>query len=260
MTVNGEGDVVKRWNVFPQVLEEGGKFNRVRVPYGVWNVDRSPGTNRTPVSFKSRRQKDSVPSGISNLMQDVDTAFGNTRLTRGSFATQSFKIARFVITSLRLRARTWSRCCRMYTASMSLNTPPQIDPDLVQQAIAQFGNDQIVVGIDGKDGRVAISGWLEESDVTMATLMSSMVAFGVVNFVVTDITKDGTLSGPNTAQLTELQKKFPDAVVIASGGVTTVEDLKTLADNGIKAAIVGRAMATGDLPLDTLAEVATDVS
>ncbi len=68
------------------------------------------------------------------------------------------------------------------------------------------------------------------------------------------------MSGPNTAQLTELQKKFPDAVVIASGGVTTVDDLKTLADNGIKAAIVGRAMATGDLPLDTLAEVATDVS
>lgn len=144
---------------------------------------------------------------------------------------------------------------RVILGSAALN-----DPDLVQQAIAQFGNDQIVVGIDGKDGRVAISGWLEESDVTMATLMSSMVAFGVVNFVVTDITKDGTLSGPNTAQLTELQKKFPDAVVIASGGVTTVEDLKTLADNGIKAAIVGRAMATGDLPLDTLAEVATDVS
>lgn len=134
------------------------------------------------------------------------------------------------------------------------------DPDLVQQAIAQFGNDQIVVGIDGKDGRVAISGWLEESDVTMATLMSSMVAFGVVNFVVTDISKDGMLSGPNTKQLTELQTKFPDSEVIASGGVTTVADLKTLADNGIKAAIVGRAMATGDLPLDTLAEVALDVS
>lgn len=134
------------------------------------------------------------------------------------------------------------------------------NPELVQQAIDQFGNDQIVVGIDGKDGRVAISGWLEESDVTMATLMSSMVAFGVVNFVVTDIEKDGTLSGPNTALLTELQTTFPTTEVIASGGVTTADDLKTLAQSGIKAAIVGRAMATGDLPLATLAEVAADVS
>lgn len=134
------------------------------------------------------------------------------------------------------------------------------NPELVQQAIDQFGNDQIVVGIDGKDGQVAISGWLEESDVTMATLMSSMVAFGVVNFVVTDIEKDGTLSGPNTALLTELQAAFPTTEVIASGGVTTADDLKTLAGSGIKAAIVGRAMATGDLPLATLAEVAADVS
>lgn len=134
------------------------------------------------------------------------------------------------------------------------------NPNLVQEAINQFGNDQIVVGIDGKDGRVAISGWLEESDVTMSTLMASMVAFGVVNFVVTDIAKDGTLSGPNTALLTTLQNAYPTTSVIASGGVTTVADLKTLAQAGIKAAIVGRAMATGDLPLSTLAEVVKDVS
>lgn len=134
------------------------------------------------------------------------------------------------------------------------------NPNLVQEAINQFGNDQIVVGIDGKDGRVAISGWLEESDVTMSTLMASMVAFGVVNFVVTDIAKDGTLSGPNTALLTTLQNAYPTTSVIASGGVTTVADLKTLAQAGIKAAIVGRAMATGNLPLSTLAEVVKDVS
>lgn len=134
------------------------------------------------------------------------------------------------------------------------------NPELVQQAIDQFGNDQVVVGIDGKDGRVAISGWLEESDVTMTTLMSAMVAYGVVNFVVTDISKDGTLSGPNTALLKELQQAFPSTTVIASGGVTTVADLKTLAAAGIQSAIVGRAMATGDLPLRTLAEVAHDAS
>ncbi len=116
------------------------------------------------------------------------------------------------------------------------------------------------MGIDGKDGKVAISGWLEESDVSMNTLMTSMVAVGVVNFVVTDITKDGTLSGPNVDLLGKLQKAFPTTEVIASGGVTTVADLEKLADAGIKSAIVGRAMATGDLPLRTLAEVSSNVS
>lgn len=134
------------------------------------------------------------------------------------------------------------------------------DPKLVQEAVNQFGNDQVVVGIDGKDGKVAISGWLEESNVSMNTLMTSMVAVGVVNFVVTDITKDGTLSGPNVDLLGKLQKAFPTTEVIASGGVTTVADLEKLADAGIKSAIVGRAMATGDLPLRTLAEVSSNVS
>lgn len=132
------------------------------------------------------------------------------------------------------------------------------DPKLVQAAVDQFGNDQIVVGIDGKDGKVAISGWLEESDVSMSTLMTSMIAVGVVNFIVTDITKDGTLSGPNVALLGKLQQNFPTAQVIASGGVTTVTDLNNLGNAGIKSAIVGRAMATGDLTLNTLAEVSAD--
>ncbi|MTV81685.1 1-(5-phosphoribosyl)-5-[(5-phosphoribosylamino)methylideneamino]imidazole-4-carboxamide isomerase [Secundilactobacillus folii] len=134
------------------------------------------------------------------------------------------------------------------------------DPKLVQAAIKQFGNDQIVVGIDGKEGKVAIAGWLKESNVDMQTLMASMVAIGVVNFIVTDISKDGTLSGPNIQLLSDLQAAFPETEVIASGGVTTVADLKGLANAGLKAAIVGRAMATGDLPLRTLAEVAENVS
>ncbi|WP_288529087.1 1-(5-phosphoribosyl)-5-[(5-phosphoribosylamino)methylideneamino]imidazole-4-carboxamide isomerase [uncultured Secundilactobacillus sp.] len=134
------------------------------------------------------------------------------------------------------------------------------DPTLVQTAIQQFGNDQIVIGIDGKNGRVAISGWLEESDVTMTALMTAMVAFGAVNFIVTDIEKDGTLSGPNVAQLAALQTAFPMTNIVASGGVTTKQDLAALAQAGLQAAIVGRAMATGDLPLAQLAEVAEDVS
>jgi len=159
--------------------------------------------------------------------------------------------------------RTLSQINGYLTSGVSrviLGSAALTDPKLVQEAVNQFGNDQVVVGIDGKDGKVAISGWLEESDVSMNTLMTSMVAVGVVNFVVTDITKDGTLSGPNVDLLGKLQKAFPTTEVIASGGVTTVADLEKLADAGIKSAIVGRAMATGDLPLRTLAEVSSNVS
>mgnify|MGYP000012687758 FL=1 len=144
---------------------------------------------------------------------------------------------------------------RVILGSAALN-----NPKLVQQAIEQFGADQIVVGIDGKDGRVAVSGWLEQSSVGMGELMASMVAFGVNTFVVTDISRDGTMTGPNTAQLSSLQAKFPQVTVVASGGIRNVSDLEDLQTAGIKAAIVGKAMATGDLPLNVLAEVNTSVS
>lgn len=94
----------------------------------------------------------------------------------------------------------------------------------------------------------------------MASLMASMAAFGVETFIVTDISRDGTMSGPNTAQLSQLQVKFPEVTVIASGGIRNVADLQQLEAAGIKAAIVGKAMATGDLPLQTLAEVNARVS
>ncbi len=129
------------------------------------------------------------------------------------------------------------------------------NPDLVKEAIAQFGSDQVVVGIDGKNGKVAISGWLKQSEVTMSQLMESMIALGVASFIVTDITRDGTMQGPNFELLAGLQKRFFDAQVIASGGISSVADLKSLLDAGINSAIIGKAMATGDLPLDVLAEV-----
>ena len=144
---------------------------------------------------------------------------------------------------------------RVILGSAALN-----NPKLVQQAIAQFGADQIVVGIDGKDGRVAVSGWLEQSSVEMGELMASMVAFGVNTFVVTDISRDGTMMGPNTAQLSRLQTQFPQVTVVASGGIRNVSDLNDLGFSGIKAAIVGKATATGDLPLTVLAEVNANVS
>lgn len=149
-----------------------------------------------------------------------------------------------------INAYLTSGVSRVILGSAALN-----DPKLVQSAIRQFGTDQIVVGIDGKAGLVAVSGWLEQSTVKMSELMASMIAFGVKTFIVTDISRDGTMSGPNVDQLSRLQTQFKTATIIASGGIRNVADLNELADSGIRAAIIGRAMATGDLSLATLAEV-----
>ena len=153
-----------------------------------------------------------------------------------------------------INAYLTSGVSRVILGSAALN-----DPQVVHRAIAQFGADQIVVGIDGLNGRVAVSGWLEQSSVEMSELMGAMVAFGVTTFIVTDISRDGTMTGPNTDQLKKFQSKFPQATVVASGGIRNVADLKELEAAGIKAAIVGKAMATGDLPLSVLTGVNANV-
>lgn len=126
------------------------------------------------------------------------------------------------------------------------------NPNLVRQAVEKYG-DLIAVGIDGKHGKVATEGWLEQSTVDFETLLASMIAIGVENFIVTDISRDGTLSGPNTALLAQLQHQFSHINVIASGGIATIGDLKALKQVDIQDIIVGKALAAGTISLTQLA-------
>lgn len=128
------------------------------------------------------------------------------------------------------------------------------NPNLVRQAVEKYG-DLIAVGIDGKHGKVATEGWLEQSTVDFETLLASMIAIGVENFIVTDISRDGTLSGPNTALLAQLQHQFSHINVIASGGIATIGDLKALKQADIQDIIVGKALAAGTISLTQLAEL-----
>lgn len=214
--------------------------------------------NRSPLDQALAIEK----AGLTNLhLVDLDGAKSGQPVNRSIIKEicEQTKLAVEVGGGIRSLAQIndylTSGVSRVILGSAALN-----DPELVQEAIAQFGADQIVIGIDGKDGVVAVSGWLEQSTVKMAELMASMVAFGVNSFVVTDISRDGTMGGPNVNQLGELQAKFPTATIIASGGIRNVFDLNQLAATNIKAAIVGKAMATGDLPLKTLAEVDANAS
>ena len=126
------------------------------------------------------------------------------------------------------------------------------NPELVATAITMYGAQRIVVGVDGKDEQVAVHGWEAETTVTFDDLIAQMVALGVRNFIVTDVAKDGTLSGPNTTLLTRLQAAFATANVIASGGVSTVNDVIALQASGVQDVIIGRALFDGGIELEDL--------
>lgn len=130
-------------------------------------------------------------------------------------------------------------------------------PQELKRCLKDFG-DRIIVGIDARDGRVAVQGWTETSDVSALDLAHEMESLGVRRIIFTDIATDGMLAGPNV----ESTRAIAEAVsvdIIASGGVTTLNDLrvlKTLEPLGVVGAIVGRALYSGTIDLaEAIAEV-----
>ena len=131
-----------------------------------------------------------------------------------------------------------------------LGTAALRDPELVRGSARLFPG-RIVVGIDAKEGRVAVAGWLEQSVTAVADLARRFEDAGVAAIVHTDIARDGTLSGPNLDASAELADCV-EIPVIVSGGVRSQEDVRraaSLAGGGIAGAIVGRALYTGDVDL-----------
>lgn len=129
------------------------------------------------------------------------------------------------------------------------------NPSIVKQAVDQFGAEKIVVGVDGRNKMVATEGWLETSSTSMADVIAKMIGFGADTFIVTDIDKDGTMQGPNTELLVELQSQFRQANIIASGGIRDIDDLQNLKDAGIDSAVIGKALSNGGITLEQLKAV-----
>ena len=124
------------------------------------------------------------------------------------------------------------------------------DPELVCEACAKYG-DRIVVGIDAKDGIVAVDGWGVSGDVDVITLAKKMKDAGVRTIIYTDISRDGTLSGVNVEATAKLARES-GVDVVASGGVKDLADIRALlpyADDGIEGVIVGKSIYTGSLDL-----------
>ena len=121
------------------------------------------------------------------------------------------------------------------------------NPDLVEEAVRQYGA-RIAVGVDALSGTVRTDGWLEDSGEDFLSFAKLMEGFGVQTIIFTDISKDGMLAGPNFDQLSALRRAVSCGIV-ASGGVSTLEDVRRLKAAGIDEAIAGKAVYTGALDL-----------
>ena len=135
-----------------------------------------------------------------------------------------------------------------------LGTAAVEDDDFLDKALCEFG-DKIAVGADVKDGFIAVKGWMEKSRYTLSDFMAKMQQKGVKNIICTDISKDGAMVGTNRELYSELSKQYT-VDITASGGVSSLEDVKALASLGIYGAIIGKAYYTGDIDLARAIEVA----
>lgn len=135
-----------------------------------------------------------------------------------------------------------------------LGTAAVTEEGFVEECVQKYG-DKIAVGIDIKDGFVAIKGWTEKSSLTAMDFVKKMESVGVKTLICTDISKDGAMQGTNHDLYRELMENF-NIQIIASGGVSSIDDVKRLTDANMYGAIIGKAYYTGAIDLAEAIEVA----
>ncbi|MBQ9703081.1 MAG: 1-(5-phosphoribosyl)-5-[Clostridia bacterium] len=135
-----------------------------------------------------------------------------------------------------------------------LGTSAVTDEEFLRSAISKYG-DKIAVGADVKDGYIAIKGWLEKSSYTLDAFFEKMQRLNVKTIICTDISKDGAMKGTNLKMYSELSKKY-SLDIVASGGVSTINDITELRKMELYGAIIGKAYYTGAIDLAEAIEVA----
>lgn len=126
------------------------------------------------------------------------------------------------------------------------------DPSVFEGWINKYGVDKLILGADVKEDKIAINGWLEETELTWKTFIGDYNAKGINNVICTDIAKDGMLQGPSIDLYKNMLETFPKLNLIASGGVTTMQDLEKLEEMKMDGAILGKAIYEGRITLKEL--------
>ncbi len=126
------------------------------------------------------------------------------------------------------------------------------EPELFGRWLAERGGDTMILGADVRDGRVAVSGWLEDSQLTVGDLIERFRPSGLSQVIVTDISKDGMLSGPSFGLYHDLMEAHPDVIFTASGGISGPGDIERLEADGVSRVIVGKALYEGRIKLEDI--------
>lgn len=122
-------------------------------------------------------------------------------------------------------------------------------PETFLQWLKKYGSEKIILGADAKEGKIAVSGWQEESESEIIPFIQSYVDKGIQKVISTDISKDGMLSGPSFTLYNEILGQFPDLYLIASGGISSIEDIHKLAEMKVTGVITGKAILEGKISL-----------
>ncbi len=127
-------------------------------------------------------------------------------------------------------------------------------PELFARWLGEHGGDRLILGADVNNGRVAINGWLEESEQTIESLIDRFIPQGLREVICTDIAKDGMLQGPTFDLYARLQAAYPEQDIIVSGGISKMDDICRLDEMGLRHVIVGKAIYEGRITLNELKE------
>lgn len=125
-------------------------------------------------------------------------------------------------------------------------------PELFKRWLAQYGAEKIILGADVKDKRIAVSGWLEEGPQELMPFLTDYTKKGVNKVLCTDISRDGMLQGPSIELYKQVMQQFPSMHLIASGGVSCLDDILRLEDAGIPAVVFGKALYEGRITMKDL--------
>jgi phosphoribosylformimino-5-aminoimidazole carboxamide ribotide isomerase len=126
------------------------------------------------------------------------------------------------------------------------------EPELFLNWLQQFGPDKIILGSDFKDGKIAISGWMEDTNTELMDFLRSWVKKGIEKTICTDISKDGVLEGTSESMYKNILDEFPKLHLVASGGVSSIEDIENLFMMGVPAVIIGKAIYEKKIDLKDL--------
>jgi phosphoribosylformimino-5-aminoimidazole carboxamide ribotide isomerase len=128
------------------------------------------------------------------------------------------------------------------------------NPSLFENWFKKYGSEKIILGADVRNNMIAISGWEEKTELEIFNFLAGHLNKGIQYVICTDVSKDGLLNGTSTELYKEIQQKFPKLKLIASGGVSNIEDLKELKNIGVYGAIVGKAIYEGRISLQELSK------